>query len=189
MSSQRKLRYCLAIVVALLGLPQPLVFAESPTELNQISTENSPPLSNIGANDFFVNGRQSSTVTNSQGFYTSLPFNSDTTRTVTWEMRVNKSDLRQPLEIEYEVIDDNNRFNQLNQDISGTDPTLPVTVTRLEDQESAEEDCSSDTVGECETLLVKGAAQLTIDISQFRRAGEYTGNLSVCLKNNNDGCI
>ena len=93
MSSQRKLRYCLAIVVALLGLPQPLVFAESPTELNQISTEKSPRLTNIGANDFFVNGRQSSTVTNSQGFYTSLPFKSDTTRTVKWEMRVNKSDL------------------------------------------------------------------------------------------------
>ncbi|MGD1913510.1 MAG: hypothetical protein ACFB2X_22525 [Rivularia sp. (in: cyanobacteria)] len=189
MSSQRKLRYCLAIVVALLGLPQPLVFAESPTELNQISTEKSPRLTNIGANDFFVNGRQSSTVTNSQGFYTSLPFKSDTTRTVTWEMRVNKSELRQPLEIEYEVIDDNNRSNQLNKEISGTDPTLPVTVTRLENQESTEEDCSSETEGECETLLVKGAAQLTIDISQFRQAGEYNGNLSVCLKNNDGGCI
>ncbi|GEM_PF-4325564 len=189
MSSQGKFRSCLAIVVALFGLPQPLVFAQT-TELNQISTENSPQLANIGANDFFPNGQQSSTVENSQGFYTPLSFNSNTTRTVTWEMRVSKNDLKQPLEIEYQLIDDKNRPNQLFKDVSGPDPVLPVTnIIRLEDQEVVEEDCTSETEGECETVLVKGAAELIINISQFRQAGEYTGKLSVCVKNNNDQCI
>jgi hypothetical protein len=149
MSSQRKLRYCLAIVVALFGLPQPLVFAESTTELNQISTDNSSELTNIGANDFFPGGKQSSTVTDSQGFYTPLLFNNDTTRTVTWEMRVRKSDLQEPLEIEYELIDNNDKLNQLSKQISGRDPVLPVTVKRLEDQEVIEEECSSEAEGEC----------------------------------------
>ena len=184
MSSQCTLRYCLAIVVALIGLPQPLVFAESTTELNQISTENSPKIANIGANDFFPNGQQSSTVKNSQVFYTPISFNSNTSRTMEWEMRVRKNDLKQPLEIEYELT------NQLNKNVLGPDPVLPVTnIRRLEDQEVIEEECSSDTVGECETVLLKGAAELIINISQFREAGEYNGKLSVCVKNNNDECI
>lgn len=190
MSSQRKLRYCLAIVVALFGLPQPLVFAESTTELNQISSQNSPKLANIGANDFFPGGKQSSTVTNSQGFFTPLSFNNNTTRTVTWEMRVRKSDLKEPLEIEYELIDNNDKSNQLNKQMSGRDPVLPVTnIIRLEEQEVVEEECSSETEGECETVLVKGAAELIINISQFREAGEYKGKLLVCLRNNNGECI
>ena len=185
MSSQGKLRYCLAIVVALFGLPQPLVFAESTTELNQISTKNSPKLTNIGANDFFLNAQETETVKKSQDFYNNpLSFNQDTTRTVTWEMRVRKNDLKEPLEIEYELT------NQLNKKISGPDPVLPVTnIIRLQDQEIIESECSSETETECETALVKGAAELIINISQFREAGDYTGKLSVCVKNNNDECI
>ncbi|MCJ8278871.1 MAG: hypothetical protein MJK14_02705 [Rivularia sp. ALOHA_DT_140] len=183
----------MAIVVALFGLPQPLVLAESTTEINKISTENSPELANIGANDFFPGGKQSSTVTNSQGFYTPLSFNGDTTRTMTWEMRVRRSDLPdnlpEDLEIEYELTDNNNTNNQLNKNVSGTDPTLPVTVIRIKDQEVVEEECSSETEGECETVLVKGAARLTINISRFRQAGDYEGRLLVCLKNKNGECI
>ena len=189
MSSQRKLRYCLAIGVALLALPQPFVFAQSTAELNQISEDPAEKLANIGANDFFPNG-QSSTVRKSQDFFQPLSFNSDTTRTVRWEMRVRKNDLKQPLEIEYELIARNNKPDQLNKQQDGPDPALPVTnIVRLRDQEKVEEECSSETEGECETVLVKGAAELIINISQFREAGEYKGNLSVCVKNNNDECI
>lgn len=193
MSSQCKLRYCLAIVVALFALPQPLVFAESNTKLNEISTQNSPKLPNIGANDFFPNGKQSSTVQNSQGFYNPLSFNSDTTRTVTWEMRVNRSDLPDnlnDLEIEYDLEANNGKANQLNKQAPGVDPALPVIkIERLKDQEVVEKECSSETEGECETVLVKGAAELIINISQYREAGEYKGKLSVCVKNNNGECI
>ncbi|MGB6301702.1 MAG: hypothetical protein WBF90_36735 [Rivularia sp. (in: cyanobacteria)] len=187
MSSQRKLRYCLAIGIALLGLPQPL-FAQSTTELNQIS-EDPAQLANIGANDFFPNG-QSSTVRRFQDFLQPLSFNSDTSRTVRWEMRVRKNDLKQPLEIEYELIARNNKPDQLNKQVSGPDPALPVTsIVRLKDQEEVEEECSSEAEGECETVLVKGAAELIINISQFREAGEYKGKLGVCVKNNDDQCI
>ncbi|MGB3640232.1 MAG: hypothetical protein WBA39_22045 [Rivularia sp. (in: cyanobacteria)] len=189
MSSQRKLRYCLAIGVALLGLPQPFVFAQSTTELNQIS-EDPARLANIGANDFFPNGQASSTVIKSQDFYKPLSFNSDTSRIVRWEMRVRKNELKEPLEIEYGLIALNNEPDKLNKKADGNDPELPVTnIVRLTDQEVVEKECSSETEGECETVLVKGAAELIINISQFREAGEYKGRLSVCVKNNNDECI
>lgn len=188
MSSQRKLRYCLAIGIALLGLPQPL-FAQSTTELNQIS-EDPAQLANIGANDFFPNGQASSTVQRFEDFFQPLSFNPDTTRTVRWEMRVSKNDLKQPLEIEYELIADNNKPDQLNKKVSGPDPALPVTnIVRLKDQEEVEEECSSETEGDCDIVLVKGAAELIINISQFREAGEYKGKLLVCVKNNDDECI
>lgn len=189
MSSQCKLRYCLAIGIALLGLPQPLVFAQSTAELNQIS-EDPAQLANIGANDFFPNG-QSSTVQKFQDFLQPLSFKSDTTRTVRWEMRVSKNDLKQPLEIEYELIARNNKPDQLNKQVSGPpDPALPVTsIVRLKDQENVEDECSSETEGDCDIVLVKGAAELIINISQFREAGEYKGKLSVCVKNNDDECI
>lgn len=190
MSSQRKLRYCLAIGVAILALPQPFVFAQSTAELNQISEDPAEKLANIGANDFFSNGQASSTVRRFQDFFQPLSFNPDTTRTVRWEMRVRKNDLKQPLEIEYELIARNNEPDQLNKQVSGPDPVLPITnIVRLKDLEVVEEECSSETEGECETVLVKGAAELTINISQFREAGEYKGKLSVCVKNNNDECI
>lgn len=190
MSSQRKLRYCLAIGIALLGLPQPLVFAQSTTELNQISEDPAEKLPNIGANDFFPNGQASSTVRRFQDFLQPLSFNSDTSRIVRWEMRVRKNELKQPLEIEYELIARNNEPDQLNKQVSGPDPALPVTdIVRLEDEEEVEDECSSETEGECETVLVKGAAELIINISQFREAGEYKGRLSVCVRNNNDECI
>ncbi len=189
MSSQRKLRYCLAIGIALLGLPQPFVFAQSTAELNQIS-EDPAQLANIGANDFFPNGQASSTVRRFQDFLQPLSFNADTSRTVRWEMRVRKNELKQPLEIEYELIAGNNKADQLNKQVSGPDPALPVTnIVRLTDQEEVEDECSSETEGECETVLVKGAAELIINISQFREAGEYKGKLSVCVKNNDDECI
>ena len=71
MSSKRKLKCCLAIVVAFLGLSQSQLLAQTaPTEINRIS----PSKFDLKLNkpDLFSNGKQTETVDNAQGLYEPL---------------------------------------------------------------------------------------------------------------------
>ena len=181
MSSKGKVRCCLTMVVAFLGLSQSQLLAQSaPTQINRISP--SEVDEKLNSSEFFLNGQQTGTARNTQDLYAPPVFNQQgTTRTIDWQMRVRQNDLKSPVEVEYEIKADNltaNRFSQGN----STSNTIPVTIAGS-DFETLPDGSES------ETVIVKGKVTLKFDVSQFRAAGAYGGRLSVCVKDKNDGCI
>lgn len=180
MSSKYKLKCCLAIVVAFLGLSESQLLAQSaPTEINQISP--SEVEEKLNSSEFFLNGQQTGTADNVQELYAPPVFNQQgTTRTIEWQMRVRQNELKSPLEVEYEVKADNLTGNSFSQDDSRN--LIPVTIAGSEFETIPDGN-------ETETVIVKGKVTLKFDVSQFRPAGQYGGRVSICVKNNSDGCI
>ena len=187
MSSKRKLKCCLAIVVAFLGLSQSQLLAQTaPTEINQIS----PSKFDLKLNnpDLFSNGRQTGTVYNSQDLYEPLGVQelnqADVTRTIEWQMRVQREELKDinNPEASYEIKANNDVTEDNFSRGSSRYNTIPVDV------ETSEIETLPDG-NETETVIVKGISTLKFDVSRFPRAGIYGGKLLICLKNRSDGCI
>jgi len=182
MSSKYKIKCCLAIVVAFLGLSQSQLLAQSaPEEINRISPSEVDDLK-LNASEFFLNGQQTRTVSNSQDLYAPPVFNQQgATRTIEWQMRVRQNELPSPVEVEYEVQANNLTANRFSQGRS-TSRIIPVTVAESEVETLPDGN-------ESETVIVKGKVTLNFDVSQFRAAGVYGGKLSICVKDTSDGCI
>ena len=97
MSSKRKFKCCLAIVVAFLGLSQSQLLAQTaPTEINRISPSKFDL--KLDKPDLFSNGRQTGTVDSTQALYEPLGIRelnqASVIRTIEWQMRVNKEELK-----------------------------------------------------------------------------------------------
>ena len=91
MSSKHKLKCCLAIVVAFLGLSQSQLLAQTaPTEIGRISPSKFDL--KLDKPDLFSNGRQTGTVDSTQALYEPLGIQelnqAGVTRTIEWQMRV-----------------------------------------------------------------------------------------------------
>lgn len=182
MSSKYKIKCCLAIVVAFLGLSQSQLLAQSaPEGINRISPSEVDDL-RLNPSEFFLNGRQTGTANNSQDLYAPPVFNQQgANRIIEWQMRVRQNELKIPLEVDYEVKADNLTANKFSQGGSSS-KIIPVTIA------SSEVETLPDGT-ETETVIVRGEVTLNFDVSQFRSAGVYGGKLSICVKNTSDGCI
>ena len=180
MSSKHKIKCCLAIVFAFLGLPQSQLLAQTaPTEINRVSP--SEIEEKLNSSEFFLNGIDTGTANNVQELYEPPVFNQlGANRTIEWEMRVRQNDLKSPVEVEYEVKADNLTGNNFSQDNSRN--MIPVTIAGSEFETLPEGN-------ETDTEIVKGKVTLKFDVSQFRAAGKYGGRVSICVKDINDGCI
>lgn len=180
MSSKQKIKCCLAIVVAFLGLSQSQLSAQpAPTEINQVSP--SEIEEKLNSSEFFLNNLDTGTASNVQELYEPPVFNQQgANRTIEWQMRVRQNDLKSPVEVEYEVKADNLTGNSFSQDNSRN--IIPVTIAGSDFETLPDGN-------ETETVIVKGRVTLKFDVSQFRPAGQYGGRVSVCVKDINDGCI
>ena len=181
MSSKHKIRCCLAIVVAFLGLSQSQLLAfAAPEGINRISPSEVDDLK-LNASEFFLDGQQTGTANNSQELYAPPVFNQQgATRTIEWQMRVCKEDLPSPVEVEYKLRAKNLTENRFTQSGSSS-KFIPVTIADSE-LETLEDG------SELETVILKGKVTLNFDVSKFRDAGVYQGKLLVDVKNTSDAC-
>ncbi len=187
MSSKRKLKCCLAIVVAFLGLSQSQLLAQTaPTEINRISPSKFDL--KLDKPDLFSNGRQTGTVNSTQALYQPLGIRelnqAGVTRTIEWQMRVEKEELKDinKPEATYQIKADNDVTEDDFSRGRSKYNTIPVDVATSEIETLPDGN-------ESETVIVKGKATLTFDVSQFPRAGIYGGKVLICLKDKSDGCI
>jgi hypothetical protein len=180
MICQRNFSRCLAIVVALMALPQPQVLAQSvppdPEQLYQVSfPREGLTISEFKSQELFTEIDLSDTVNNSGDLRGKpLPLSPAISRDLRefWKMRVRAEDV-QFLLPEYKLSADNGKANPFNN------------VIKFDNLQITEVSRDPNT----NTVVVQGGVRLQFqDISNFfGKADTFSGRLSVCVKRRDTG--
>lgn len=174
MIGQRNLRQFLAIVAAIIALPQPQALGESIPPPNQISPQK-PNIAPILPTEYFVDGTSSldgkvdNTATYPNLSLTPPNFQS-VDRDFVWQLSVR-------LDMLPSQLNNSDVIYALN-----SNSTVSVEVEGLEIDVISRDQANN-------TAVVQGKVRLKFAASTFKVAGNYKGLLSVCVKDKNGACL
>ncbi|MEM7554392.1 MAG: hypothetical protein AAF378_09880 [Cyanobacteria bacterium P01_A01_bin.84] len=174
MIPQINLRKCWGVIAALLALPQLQTYAQTspppdPLGIYQLSFAERLDISSLN-----IFSSEKDIARTREELLAPAPFNELLSRELPqlWKMRVRSEDVEH-LEVEYKINPTNTQGNPF------TNVTLePLAIVPV----------SSDP--DTKTVVVQGGVRLTFsNLSTAGNAGNYQGQLSVCVKRKDSGCL
>jgi hypothetical protein len=178
-SYRQKFRYFLGLAVTIIVLPQPTVVAQ--TQQDPMSVDDISPkqitINALKANEIL--SKETGTANNLQELL-SNPTYQKISRDVTWKKRVQLDRLESPLQVTYKLQDKNGQPNRFNNNQNST------SILDVADKNSQSNIVFRD---ESRNLaIVEGTVKIEFDSSKAT-AGEYKGELIVCVKSRDGGCL
>ncbi|AFZ04007.1 hypothetical protein [Calothrix sp. PCC 6303] len=178
-SYRQQLRYFLALAVTIIVSPQPSVVAqtqENQTSVDDISTKQ-VTIDPLRANEIL--SKETGTANNLQELL-SNPTYQKISRDITWKKRVQMDRLESPLQVTYKLQDKSGQSNRFNNNQNSTS-ILDVVFKNSQSSIIFRDDARN-------LAIVEGTVTLEFDSSRAT-AGEHKGDLVVCVKSRDGGCL